>query len=244
MSWWAASVWAGMVPIQGGSYLPLYPPDPEHPEAEVASFQLDTLPTTRGEFAQFVTEHPEWQRGNVPPILADERYLKSWVSPTTPDGDPRVPVTEVSWFAARAYCEARGARLPTSDEWEYVARASPKKKDATMDDDWLALTLSWYSKPRHSAPSIVGQRPANAWGVYDMHGLIWEWVEDFNNTIFGTDSREGGDENNLRFCGAGALSATDVRDYATFMRIAYRSSLKGKYTTRALGFRCAADLEK
>ncbi|MCA9299998.1 MAG: SUMF1/EgtB/PvdO family nonheme iron enzyme, partial [Phycisphaerales bacterium] len=92
-----------------------------------------------------------------------------------------------------------------------------------------------------NSPGPVGQGDANAWGVHDLHGLVWEWVEDYNNTLFGSDVRESGDEDTLRFCGAGALSATSPDNYATFMRYAFRSALKGAYTTRTLGFRCALD---
>ncbi len=238
------AVAAELVLIQAGSYAPLYPPDPAVPRTQVTAFQLDATPVTRSDFAQFVEAHPQWQRGQTPEILADAGYLASWGDPATPGGHPQSPITEVSWFAARAYCEARGARLPSEDEWEYVSRASEDRLDASDDDAWLALTLAWYGSPAQDQPGPAGQGTPNAHGVYDMHGLTWEWVEDFNNTIFGTDVRESGDEETLRFCGSGTLSATDVRDYATFMRIAYRTSLEGKYTTRSLGFRCAADAQE
>ncbi|MCO4746957.1 MAG: formylglycine-generating enzyme family protein [Proteobacteria bacterium] len=232
---------APLVPIEGGKYLPLYPPDPEQPVTDVASFQIDATPVTRAEFAAFVTAQPKWQRGQVAALFAERAYLSSWATPTDPGGRPNGPVTEVSWFAARAYCAAEGKRLPTEDEWEYVARASETSYDATQDDAWLGQILSWYAKPGSDDPPNVGQGMPNLWGVHDQHGVVWEWVEDFNNTLFGTDGREGGDEDELRFCGSGTLSATDVRDYARFMRIAFRSSLQGTYTTAQLGFRCAAD---
>ncbi len=244
MLWWLAIAAAGDgVAIQAGSYEPLYPVDPAVPRTFVSSFILDATPVTRADFSAFVAENERWQRERVPAVLADPGYLASWSGPTEPPAPLDTPVTEVSWFAARAYCEWRGARLPTEDEWEYVSRASEDSLDASKDDAWLARTLAWYGSPRTAGSGRVGQHAPNAHGVHDMHGLVWEWVEDFNNTLFGTDVREGGDAETLRFCGSGTLSATDVSDYATFMRIAYRSSLQGKYTTRGMGFRCAADQE-
>lgn len=237
MTWLATAALAGsLVEIPGGSYAPLYPAVPEQPVTEVAGFRLDDRPITAGEFAGFLAEHTSWDKGSVSPLLADAGYLRH---SQTQDQ----PITNVSWFAARAYCSAQGKRLPSEDEWEYVARASTTQRDASDDPEHLRQLLAWYSSPGSSTLADVGSRPPNIYGIHDMHGLTWEWVEDFNNTLFGTDSREGGDEDELRFCGSGTLSATDVSDYARFMRIAFRSSLRGSYTTSNLGFRCAAGLE-
>ncbi len=231
---WAGALAAELVAIPGGSYQPLYPPDPADPVVEVKPFALDAHPVTYRAFMAFVEANPEWAPGAVSPLFADAGYLKT-------TQEPDQPVVNVSWFAARAYCRWRGKRLPTADEWEYVARASATLVDASDDPAHLQRLLDWYARPGSAPLRPVGQGPPNIYGVYDMHGLVWEWVEDFNNTLFGTDGREGGDGDKLRFCGAGALSATDVKDYARFMRIAFRSSLRGNYTTSNLGFRCAAD---
>ncbi|TNE89019.1 MAG: formylglycine-generating enzyme family protein [Deltaproteobacteria bacterium] len=236
--WWAGIAWGGtLVAVPGGTYEPLYPPDPDRPVVEVASFRLDDAPVTASEFADFVAAHPKWRRDAVSPLFADAGYL------STPLGGDQ-PVTRVSWFAARAYCTSQGKRLPTEDEWEFAARASETSIDASHDPERLALLLGWYGQPASAELAPVRAGDPNVYGVHDMHGLVWEWVEDFNNTLFGTDGREGGDDETLRFCGAGTLSATDVSDYARFMRVAFRSSLKGSYTTPSLGFRCAADAEE
>jgi formylglycine-generating enzyme required for sulfatase activity len=231
----------GTVTIGGGTYRPLYPADPRAPETAVATFRLDARPVTRGEFAAFVAEHPEWQRGRVAEVFADPGYLARWTSPSTPDGRAAQPVVGVSWFAARAYCAAHAKRLPSADEWEYAARASATAADATGDPAWRAQILAWYARPSTDDLPDVGTGTPNVWGVYDLHGVVWEWVEDFNGTLVAADAREGGDAEQDRFCGSGALSAADVDDYASFMRIAFRSSLEARYTTANLGFRCARD---
>jgi formylglycine-generating enzyme required for sulfatase activity len=87
----------------------------------------------------------------------------------------------------------------------------------------------------------VGTNQANYWGVQDLHGLVWEWVLDFNSSMLATDPRRAGDRDRLAFCGGGAIGATDQADYPSFMRVAFRSSLRAEYTTHNLGFRCAAD---
>jgi len=84
----------------------------------------------------------------------------------------------------------------------------------------------------------------NVYGIYAMHGLVWEWNEDLNHVMMtGEYCGDSGLERNL-FCAVGALNMTDVRNYAAFIRFAFRSSLKGTYTTSSLGFCCARDLEK
>lgn len=232
-----------LVAVQGGAYRPLYPADPKKPVVEVEPFRLDLHPVTVGQYRAFVEAHPAWRQGAPAGVLADHGYLKSWVGPATPALPDDRPVTEVSWHAARAYCAALDRRLPYEDEWELVAGASRTSTDARDDPAWLASILAWYGEPSGRPLPPVRSQPPNAWGVHDLHGLVWEWVEDFNNTLVASDAREAGDEDRLRFCGAGAVSAQDVRDYASFMRIAWRSSLEGRTTTRNLGFRCAADAE-
>lgn len=235
--------WAQATPlvgISGGSYRPLYPPDPSDPAVEVGTFLLERHPVTVGQYRAFVEASPEWQRGAPARIVADEGYLASWTGPTVPSAPEDRPVTEVSWFAARAYCRSIGRRLPMEDEWELVARASETSVDASDDPAWLARILDWYGRPGGGLLAAVEQTPPNVWGVADMHGLVWEMVEDFNNTLVASDARESGDGERLRFCGVGAVSAQDVRDYASFMRVAFRSSLEGSTTARSLGFRCAA----
>jgi formylglycine-generating enzyme required for sulfatase activity len=76
-----------------------------------------------------------------------------------------------------------------------------------------------------------------------MHGVIWEWVDDFNALFIAGDSRTQGDPDLLKFCGAGAISIVDRDSYAVLMRIALLSSLSAADTTSSLGFRCARPLE-
>lgn len=228
-----------------GVVRPVYAPSPDEAELKVEAFELDRLPVTNGQFLEFVRKNPGWRRGAVKSLYADDNYLAHWASETElgPRAPKNSPVTHVSWFAARAYCKAQGARLPTELEWELAAAASETKRDAREDPSYRARILSWYSRPTPPVLPAVGQGRANAWGIHDLHGLVWEWVEDFNNTLVASDSRDGKKPDQVRFCGAGALAAGDKTDYAAFMRVAFRSSLSGRYTVANLGFRCARSLE-
>ncbi len=102
--------------------------------------------------------------------------------------------------------------------------------------------LSWYSRPTPKVLPDVGLTPGNFWGAQDLHGLVWEWVSDFGNTMVSGDSRDGVDPNKQKFCGEGAANSGSKSDYASFMRIALRNSLQAPYALKNLGFRCARDL--
>jgi formylglycine-generating enzyme required for sulfatase activity len=209
----------------------------------VKAFLLDRVPVTEGDFAAFVRAHPEWRRDRAPRIFADEGYLSHWRAPDElgPEIDPRQPVVRVSWFSAKAYCAARNARLPTEAEWELAASASRTRADGRSDRAWREQILAWYSQPDPPRLPLVGTTPANYWGVQDLHGVIWEWVLDYSGSMLATDPRGAGDKDRLTFCGGGAVGATDKANYPSFMRIAFRSSLRAEYTTHNLGFRCATD---
>lgn len=229
-----------------GAYRPLYPPSPREAVVSVVAFALDRYPVTNEDYARFVRANPSWKRGAPARILADESYLAHWTSPDGPGPDvsPKAPVVRVSWFAAKAYCAFAGARLPTEAEWELAAMASPTQKDASADKAFLEAISVWYARPNKGPLAPVGRGPANAWGISDLHGLIWEWVSDFNSTLVTSDAREGSGGDRMRFCGASALGARDTTDYVKFMRVALRGSLRADYTTSLLGFRCAKTLPR
>jgi len=234
-----------MARVGPGVLRPVYMPAPGVTTVDVAAFALDRLPVTNGEFLSFVTGHPGWRRDRVARVFADDGYLAHWAGPVElgPDAHPDQPVTRVSWFAAKAYCSARGKRLPTEAEWELAGAAGDKGPDGAVEPGFRERILGWYARPATAELPAVGSGQPNFWGIRDLHGLVWEWVLDYNSTLVSGDSRSGKSADRLPFCGTGALTAGDNEDYASFMRLAFRSSLEARYTTRALGFRCAGDGE-
>ncbi len=231
--------------IAGGVYQSFYRgAESETGPIRVAPFRMDTHLVTNADYLRFVTEVPRWQRGRVPRVFADREYLAQWTDALHfAMGAERQPVTRVSWFAATAYCESRGATLPTEAQWEYVARADETQRDAQRNRAFVRRILSWYSHPFVEPLPSVGQSRPNVWGIHDMHGLVWEWVLDFNASMINVDARSRGDGEFARFCGGAALGATDTADYAAFMRYAFRSTLRASYTVRNLGFRCVTEGE-
>jgi formylglycine-generating enzyme len=231
--------------ITGGEFRSVLPPAPDKEKVAVKTFRIDVTPVTNAQFADFVRKKPKWRRDRIARLFADAEYLKHWEQADHPGSSiAEQPVTKVSWFAASAYCEAQGGRLPTWYEWEYLAAASETEKDARNNPEWRQRILSWYAKPASLKLPPVGKTPANIYGVRDVHGVVWEWVEDFNSILVSGDNRDQGDPDVLKFCGTGALTMKDKDNYAILMRVALFSSLQGNYTTSSLGFRCASDVKE
>jgi formylglycine-generating enzyme len=231
-----------MPTVAGGSFESVLPPAPGVKKVAMRNFRLDRKPVTNADFAGFVREHPEWRRDRVTPLFAEKDYLTHWISATDPgEAIRRQPVVRVSWFAASAYCEARGARLPTWYEWEYAASASATRPDARSDARWQRQILDWYSRSARSGLPNVGATAANYYGIQDLHGVVWEWVYDLSSMLVSGDNREQSDPDALRFCGPGALTMEQKENYAILMRIAMLSSMQARYTSGTMGFRCATD---
>ncbi|SHN25517.1 Formylglycine-generating enzyme, required for sulfatase activity, contains SUMF1/FGE domain [Cyclobacterium lianum] len=229
-----------MVPVTGGVYTPLYGTSKE--QVQVADFFLDAFPVSHAAYLDFVKKNPEWRKSEVKRIFADERYLDFWDADFSfPESLAQSPVNHVSWFAAQAYCECQGKRLPTVDEWEFAAMASENQKDARRDSLFNLAILHSYEKPKTYLMK-VGTQSSNVWGIYDLHGMVWEWTLDFNAIILTGESRNYGNTDRGLFCASGALGANDLMNYAAFMRYAMRSSLKARSNLATLGFRCARDM--
>ncbi len=211
-------------------------PNGKEDQVAVPGFLLQRHPVTNAEFLAFVRSHPQWQRGAVPATLADSDYLGHWSGPLDPGprAAPTQPVTRISWFAAEAYCEAQQARLPNWYEWELAAAASATRRDARADASWRQQVLDWYARPTGDSLPAVEQGTANVYGLYDLHGLVWEWVHDF-------DSLLPADADPERFCGSGAQNLQQKENYPVLMRIALLGSLRAAGTGHGLGFRCARD---
>ena len=233
-----------MATVPAGRYRPLYAA-PGAERVAIAAFALDRDPVTTGEFLAFVERHPEWRRDRVWRVFADANYLADWTTPTDAGSFAarRRPVTQVSWFAARAYCVSLGKRLPTVDEWEYVAAASGRTADARSDATFRSRLLALYAGvgKRATAASFV-----NLYGVRAMHGVVWEWTLDFNSVVLDDDSRATGSGADARdrhlYCASAAIGATDPADYPAFLRQAVRAGLGARSSTSTVGFRCAAEV--
>lgn len=238
-----------LVEIPGGSWRPFYPGKDEPPEIAVGDYLLEEHAVTNAQYLQFVKANPQWRKSQAIALFADEKYLAHWTGDLAyPAGLDDAPVVHVSWYAARSYARWIGRRLPTLAEWENAARASESAADGSVEEGFSQRILDWYWRVNPSAGGMdatpVASTYRNVHGAWDLHGLVWEWVEDFNTALVTGESRGNtGLERDL-FCGSGSVGSVDPSDYASFMRYALRSSLDGDYGLKNLGFRCAMDLPR
>jgi formylglycine-generating enzyme required for sulfatase activity len=153
---------------------------------------------------------------------------------------PDCPVEQVDWFDAAAFCQAVGGRLPTEAEWEYAARAGGDTIYSCGDDPTCLTDAAWYLANSAMTTQPVAQKQANAFGLYDMQGDVWEWAADWYDAGYyegsPTDSPIGPTGGDMRVLRGGAFN-----NDAPFLRVSYRNHDQPDDRNRAAGFRCARD---
>jgi formylglycine-generating enzyme required for sulfatase activity len=145
---------------------------------------------------------------------------------------------EVDWNAADRFCKQHGWRLPTEAEWEYAARAGTKTAWSFGDGEKALGDYAWFGEDfSFGRLHQGGNRKPNPWGLYDMHGNVWEWVADWYEERYkpGLQTDPKGPPNGR----AHVLRGGGFFNDSKYVRSAIRLRFQTGSPVRGIGFRCA-----
>ena len=160
----------------------------------------------------------------------------------------------VAWKEAAEFCEnatkmlreaklikdTERIRLPSEAEWEYCCRAGTTSAWSFGDDAKEIGKYSWWKENSKGEDPPVGKKLPNAWGLYDMHGYVWEWCAD----VWHPDYKKAPADGSARTDGDGKYRVARGGAYpdpAEMQRCAYRHRLDATTKSGAVGFRCVLD---
>jgi formylglycine-generating enzyme required for sulfatase activity len=149
--------------------------------------------TTNRQYLDFVTANPKWRKDRIPIHYQDGDYLKHWPVPNAyPKGMDNHPVTYVSWFAAKAFAEWAGARLPLESEWTMGASGTEGSGPQTgrasnrlypWGNHWNPAACNHRSNTHsRTAPVHSFEQGGSRWPdgvIYNLSGNVWEWCSDW-----------------------------------------------------------------
>ena len=217
----------------------------------IDAFFMDEHEVTNLEYKEFILENPRWQKSRIDQRFHNGNYLKHWSGNNYPSGKANHPVVYVSWYAAMAYAEWAGKRLPTEAEWEYAARGGVAGLKYPLGNTISTRQANYNGHIGDT--TAVGRYAANGYDLYDMAGNVWEWCLDEYDADFYFVSRDS--RNPI----SGARTIQWILDNFTsiptntsrvsrggswvsdahFLRVASRFGDGPTYSYRFYGFRCA-----
>jgi len=183
-------------PEVGDRTLPTLSGSAERPTLEkvrVGSIRIGRSEVTQAEFLRFVLANPRWRRDRIEPGLHDGDYLKSWISwRQYPPELGHHPVNQVSWYAAEAFCEWVGGRLPSLKEWQTAAHTAEHRfpwgqvrstlsplnfcdQACLQRDRSVGLTQDGFPETAPVDSFLAGRTRE---GVFDLSGNVWEWTSE------------------------------------------------------------------
>ena len=155
------------------------------------------------------------------------------------------PVKSVSWKQVQGFIQKLNDlkdgytyRLPTEAEWEYAARAGTKTRYSFGDDDSQLGDYAWYNENADGQAHPVGQKKPNPWGLYDMHGNVWEWVQDWYLPSYDAYVGEISDPKGPQTGKVRAFRGGSWNAEARRARSAERDDYDPENVSEGLGFRC------
>ncbi len=152
------------------------------------------------------------------------------------DGKENHPAVELDWNQAKDYCKHYGYRLPSEAEWEYAARGGSQTKWSFGDNKGVLGTYAWYGDNSGRKAHPVRDRKPNPLGLFDIHGNVWEWVDDwYGSYAEGQQNNPSGPETGT----FRSLRGGSAWYYAWSLRSAFRDRYPPEFRSFIIGFRCA-----
>ncbi len=197
---------------------------PQH-SVQVEPFYMAANPVTNEEYARFLADNP---KNGEPAFWGDRNF-----------NQPRQPVVGVSWADVRAYCEWAGLLLPTEAQWECACRGGTTTPYWSGIDEQDLARVGWYAGNSKGRLHTVGEKPANAFGLFDMHGNIWEWCEDDWSPDYSRSRHAHPGAYRAKGAGGRVVRGGSFGSSAGVARSAYRNHGEPSLRVDYLGFRPA-----
>jgi formylglycine-generating enzyme required for sulfatase activity/serine/threonine protein kinase len=205
---------------------------PQH-EVEIStSFYLGVYPVTVGQLRQFV------QETNYKTDAETDGIGSTWRDVGWEQSDEH-PVVYVAWKDAVQFCQWLGQKeqktyeLPTEAEWEYACRAGTETVYFFGNDVEKLTEYAWFSGNSGGKAHAVGQKKANPWGLFDMHGNVWQWCADGKRWYEERYIKDPRGASNNRPVLRGGSWGYDPG----YCRAAFRNSVEPGYRSNVIGFR-------
>jgi formylglycine-generating enzyme required for sulfatase activity len=214
----------------------------ERPNHEVFlnSFYMDIYEVTNGRYLQFVTE-----TGHRVPQHPTDATLGLWKGKMMPESVTDLPVINVDWFDAEAYCRWAGKRLPTEAEWEKAAKGQNDWRFAWGDVEPTSEhanfnQLAWRGEATLVQVGIY-EKGKSPYGIYDVAGNVWEWVSDWYQVDYysqsPTHNPQGPETGKYK-----AVRSSGWQGETPQMRVFTRIKSLPNDRNNSTGFRCAQDI--
>ena len=157
---------------------------PEHEVRIPRPFYMGKTEVTNGQYRRFLRVKPDY-RGEADVDPAYDLYLLHFVGKSAMSAEDDYPVVWVSWHNAMAFCAWAELQLPNEAQWEYACRAGTRTPYSFGDAEEELHKYAWADLPAGHRSHPVATKLPNPWGLYDMHGNVWEWTLD--DYVYGYD---------------------------------------------------------